>query len=183
MGFHHVAIATRDLAGTHTFYTEAMGFRLVKAVVAETGAQAGDAGQHWAKHLFYDTGDGSLIAFWELHDDAIAPGWSPAISTGLGLPEWVNHLAFDLPTLAALDAARQRWVDTGLSVMEIDHGFCRSVYTMDPNGVLVEFCTTTQPFTESDRRHAEQVLNDPAPSVQPAPTPRFFRPARHDALR
>ena len=29
MAFHHVAIATRDLAATHRFYTEAMGFRLV----------------------------------------------------------------------------------------------------------------------------------------------------------
>jgi catechol 2,3-dioxygenase-like lactoylglutathione lyase family enzyme len=26
MSFHHVAVATRDLAATHAFYTEAMGF-------------------------------------------------------------------------------------------------------------------------------------------------------------
>ena len=39
MGFHHVALATRDLAATHAFYTEAMGFELVKAVVAPTDAR------------------------------------------------------------------------------------------------------------------------------------------------
>ena len=33
MAYHHVALATRDLAATHRFYTEAMGFELVKAVV------------------------------------------------------------------------------------------------------------------------------------------------------
>src|SRR2546421_509771 len=33
MAFHHVALATRDLEATHRFYTEAMGFELVKAVV------------------------------------------------------------------------------------------------------------------------------------------------------
>jgi len=34
MGFHHVALATADLAATHEFYSEAMGFELAKAVVA-----------------------------------------------------------------------------------------------------------------------------------------------------
>ncbi|MEE3326324.1 MAG: hypothetical protein VX252_03250, partial [Myxococcota bacterium] len=27
----------------------------------------------------------------------------------------------------------------------IDHGWCRSVYTVDPNGIMVEFCVTTKP--------------------------------------
>ena len=31
MGFHHVAFATNDLEATHRFYSEAMGFTLVKA--------------------------------------------------------------------------------------------------------------------------------------------------------
>ncbi|MFM2078795.1 MAG: hypothetical protein RJA49_2685, partial [Actinomycetota bacterium] len=30
MGFHHVALATHDPAATHRFYTEVMGFHLVK---------------------------------------------------------------------------------------------------------------------------------------------------------
>ena len=30
MGFHHVAITTRDLAATHAFYTDVMGFELVR---------------------------------------------------------------------------------------------------------------------------------------------------------
>jgi len=31
MAFHHVAIATHDLAKAHAFYEDAMGFRLVHA--------------------------------------------------------------------------------------------------------------------------------------------------------
>jgi len=27
--------------------------------------------------------------------------------------------------------------------MEINHGWCTSIYTLDPNGILVEFCVTT----------------------------------------
>ena len=89
MAYHHVALATRDLAATHRFYTEAMGFTLVKAVVAPTDGPGG-----WAKHVFYDTGGDGLIAFWDLHDDRFED-FDPRISEGLGLPTWVNHLAFD----------------------------------------------------------------------------------------
>src|SRR4051794_2569964 len=88
MAYHHIALATRDLEATHRFYTDVMGFELKKAVVAPT-----PSGKGYAKHVFYDTGDGTLIAFWDLHDETI-PDFDPAISTGAGLPEWVNHIAF-----------------------------------------------------------------------------------------
>ncbi len=26
---------------------------------------------------------------------------------------------------------------------EIDHGWCKSLYLVDPNGIMVEFCVTT----------------------------------------
>ena len=31
MPYHHLAIATRDMKATHEFYTDAMGFELVRA--------------------------------------------------------------------------------------------------------------------------------------------------------
>ena len=64
MGFHHVAFASKDTQATHRFYTESMGFELVKTVTGKTPAGG------WAKHFFYDTGGNGLIAFWEIHDDA-----------------------------------------------------------------------------------------------------------------
>ena len=78
MAFHHLAFACRNLDETHAFYTDVMGFKLAKAVANETP----DGG--WAKHVFYDTGDGELIAFWDLHDDTITD-YGTAISEGLGL--------------------------------------------------------------------------------------------------
>ncbi|MGI9577872.1 MAG: VOC family protein, partial [Microthrixaceae bacterium] len=91
MSFHHVALATNDLASTHEFYTTAMGFDLAKIVVNPTPEGGG------AKHVFYDTDDGfgaegGLIAFWELHGDY--PSFDAAMSRSNGLPDWVNHLAF-----------------------------------------------------------------------------------------
>lgn len=173
MAFHHVALATRDLEATHRFYTEAMGFGLEKVVVAGT-PEGG-----WARHVFYETGQG-LIAFWDLHDDAIGD-FDPAISRGLGLPLWVNHLAFDAPTLDALDGQRRRWLDAGYDVMEVDHGWCTSIYTRDPNGILVEFCTTTRAFTDDDRAEASRLLREETPEIERAPEPVVYRAERAPA--
>jgi catechol 2,3-dioxygenase-like lactoylglutathione lyase family enzyme len=162
MGFHHVALATNDLEATHRFYTEVMGFSLAKAVVGETPKGG------WAKHVFYDTGDGTCIAFWELHDASIAP-FNPSISEALGLPAWVNHLAFSAADLDDLEAHKQRLLDHGEIVVEIDHGFCRSIYVTDPNKVLVEFCVTTTALDAADAAEAARLLADPAPPIDPPP--------------
>ncbi|HVM97149.1 MAG TPA: VOC family protein [Candidatus Acidoferrales bacterium] len=160
MGFHHTAFATRDIEGTHKFYTEAMGFELVKVVVGPTEAGG------WAKHLFYEIDKDEYIAFWDLHDDSLPQTWSPAISTGQGLPVWVNHLAFRARDLGDIDSRKRRWLDSGHAVTEIDHGWCTSVYTLDPNGILVEFCTTTQAMTQADRDEALRLLSDPKPPLE-----------------
>jgi catechol 2,3-dioxygenase-like lactoylglutathione lyase family enzyme len=174
MGFHHVAFASKDLAATHRFYTEACGFVLTKAVVAPTDAPGG-----WAKHVFYDTGGGSdgqpgsMIAFWELHDDRMV-GRDTAISTGLGFEAWVNHLAFAADSVADLESRRDRWLAHGHDAMQIDHGFCVSAYTMDPNGILIEYCVDTAPYTDDDKRHALDALSAMAPELESAPIPQFF---------
>ena len=141
MAFHHLALVQRATPGVHVFYTEAMGFELVKTEVGATPAGG------WAKHFFYETGRGELMAFWELHDDTLPDTYPAALSTGIGLPEWVNHVAFAAGDLGDLDRRRERLVAHGYDVLEIDHGWCRSIYTRDPNGTLVEFCVSTRPST------------------------------------
>ena len=65
---------------------------------------------------------------------------------------------------------------------ELDHRWCVSVYTVDPNGILVEFCTTTKALTDDDRKDAERLFADPQPPVMPPPDAKFFRaPARTGA--
>jgi catechol 2,3-dioxygenase-like lactoylglutathione lyase family enzyme len=169
MGFHHLAIATRDAKATHEFYTGPMGFELVKVEVARAGERG------WAKHLFYDTGNGQLMAFWDLHDPDLPADWDPAISTALGLPIWANHVAFDARGPDDLEARKRRWLDHGLDVMEIDHGWCRSVYTRDPNGILVEFCTLTRSLTDADRAEALRLLDEPSPALHEPPALRWTR--------
>jgi catechol 2,3-dioxygenase-like lactoylglutathione lyase family enzyme len=171
MAFHHLAIATRDVKATHAFYTRAMGFELAKVEVARVGKQG------FAKHLFYDTGNGEMIAFWDFHDAELPGDWSPAISDGLGLPHWANHIAFAARDLADLEARRNRWLDHGHDAMQIDHGWCTSIYTNDPNGIMVEFCTSTRALDSADRDEALRLLDAASPPVGTAPASRIFRAA------
>ena len=161
MAFHHIAVATRDTEANHRFYTDATGFELVKVEIGKT-PEGG-----WAKHLFYETGGGELIAFWELHDDTIPTPVKSALSTDLGLPAWVNHIAFHAADRSEIEKHKQRWLDHGHDVLEIDHDWCWSVYTLDPNGILVEFCTMMRALDANDRNEALRLLRDPAP---PLPT-------------
>jgi catechol 2,3-dioxygenase-like lactoylglutathione lyase family enzyme len=165
MAFHHVALATRDTAATHRFYTEVMGFELVKVVVGPT---PGDHGG-WSKHFFFATNPAAsreegLMAFWELHDDRIGDDYPVDINAAVGLPGWVNHIAFDAATIEELYEHRDRWRSCGLTVAEVDHDFCISIYTTDPNHNMVEFCHTVRPFTEAERQRATDALLDPSPT-------------------
>lgn len=172
MAFHHVAVATRDTEANHRFYTEATGFELVKVEVAKT-PEGG-----WAKHLFYQTGDdGEMIAFWELHDDTLPKPAPTAISTDLGLPIWINHIAFHATDRSDIEKRKQRWLDHGHDVMEIDHAWCWSVYTVDPNGILVEFCTMTREIGAEDRAEALRLLRDPSPALPKHDKPPVFHKA------
>lgn len=157
MPFHHVAVATRDTHATHRFYTEATGFELVK-VVADKTPEGG-----WAKHLFYETGGGELMAFWELHDESLPSPTPSAIATDLGLPVWSNHIAFHARDAEDMERRKRRWLEHGHDVMEIDHDWCVSIYTVDPNGILVEFCRMTRDLDADDRAEALRLLNDPNP--------------------
>ncbi len=163
MSYHHLAITTRDMPATHSFYADAMGFELVRVEKAQMGPDK------WAKHFFYDTGDGAMIAFWDIRDASLTD-FQTSISAGLGLPRWSNHIAFGAADLADLDTKRERLVAAGYPVTEIDHNWCTSIYAMDPNGIMVEFCVTTKPFEAGDKTralaavHSDELRSEPPPS-------------------
>lgn len=166
MPFHHVAVAVNDMPAVDAFYCKAMGFELVKVNVGPT-PEGG-----WAKHFFYDTGAGQLMAFWEIHDEKLGDEVKTALSLDMGLPPWVNHIAFDARDHDDLEARKQRMLDAGYDVIRIEHDFCTSIYTLDPNRILVEFCCTDEAFTADDRERARRAIwsneleNDPAAKVE-----------------
>lgn len=162
---HHLAITPKDFKKSHEFYTEVMGFSLVKIVKREAmgGTKAG-----WTKHVFYDTGKGSYFVLWDLHlNDLKDEDWKAPISTGLGLPWWINHIAFEVADLDELEEKKQKWLATGNKVSEVVHEFITSIYTKDPDGNMVEFTCNTRPLTDADRDEAHRLLADDTPASLP----------------
>lgn len=136
---HHVAYATRDPEATYEFYSKKLGMRLAHT---ENHRQ----GDGYFRHFFFDIGSGEFLAFFEVRDVGEKTDYRTDVSSSAGLPVWVNHLAFRLDTEEELDAMKRRMIDNGIDgLQEIDHGWCRSVYALDPNGIMIEFCVTTKP--------------------------------------
>lgn len=163
---HHVAITPKNFETSHKFYTEVMGFRLVKIVKRQ--AMGGEK-EGWTKHVFYDTGDGSMFILWDLHLTKFTPSddWDPGISTGLGMPWWINHIAFGVDTLEELEERKQHLLAKGCKVSEVVHEFITSIYTADPDGNMVEFTCDTAELTDEDEKEAHALLVDNTPAVEP----------------
>jgi len=164
MGYHHLAMACKDIEAIHAFYEGVMGFELVKVEIQPV-LEGG-----WAKHFFYRMEDDSkFIAFWEMHDVPGGDTVETNLSKAAGVPDAINHLAFDVADMDDLLRRKQQWLDAGLEVLEIDHNWCYSIYTKDPNDNLVEFCLTTGTFDEADRARALAALQADEPEFSQAP--------------
>ncbi len=155
-GFHHVVYACKDVDATHHFYEDLMGFRLIHTEIKQIG-------KGFFRHFFYDVGAGSCLAFFDVHGVGEQDGWSTAVSTGCGLPVWVNHVAFQAD-LERQEEVRKRMEDAGIALhMEVDHDIFYSLYWIDPNGIMVEFCRDTRGI-EADPERARSLLHETTPT-------------------
>ncbi|TNE35998.1 MAG: VOC family protein [Alphaproteobacteria bacterium] len=169
MGYHHLALAAKDINATHAFYEGILGFELVKVEVAPiiTGG--------WGKHFFYrmDGDDSKFIAFWELNDVPNQSEHITNLNEATHLPPMTVHFSFDVASVDELHTKRDAWLAAGLNVLEIDHNWCHSIYTSDPDGNPVEFCVTTGAFTKEDRDYALATLNET--EFKPSPKPALIK--------
>jgi catechol 2,3-dioxygenase-like lactoylglutathione lyase family enzyme len=164
MGYHHLALACKDIHAIHNFYEGILGFDLVKVEVGPV-PEGG-----WAKHFFYRMeDDNKFIAFWEMHGVPGSESFETNLSRAAGLPDQMNHISFDVESRKDLEARKQQWLSAGLQVLEIDHNWCYSIYTKDPNDNVVEFCLTTGVLTAADRETALKALHAKEPEFSPPP--------------
>jgi hypothetical protein len=70
-------------------------------------------------------------------------------------PEWVQHIAFEVPDLDALTAAKAHIEAQGIEVLgPTYHGIFRSIYFFDPNGHRLELACnigTAEQYAELER--------------------------------
>lgn len=155
MALNHIAFCTHDPELTYKFYTEAMGFRIA-------GIEADDTKGNKYKHCFFDTGDGCFLAYYDLNafgTKAFADA-ETNVTRAMGLGPAYMHVAYEAKDRAGLDAIRQRWLDHGLEVAEGDHhkGWMYSIYTFDPNGLMVEAAYVDGELADKDAEEAYQIF-------------------------
>jgi catechol 2,3-dioxygenase-like lactoylglutathione lyase family enzyme len=151
-GFSHVGLSTLDLDKTREFYEKVLGF---KVVVADTiKIKEGGA----IRHVFFDTGRDQLLAFMEPRGIPGVPvEYAAGINRGLGTPAAFYHFAFEAGSPPALEDKRRELIAKGVQVTDVvDHGWARSIYFKDPNGMSLEYCCLARNFTEDDATMQER---------------------------
>jgi catechol 2,3-dioxygenase-like lactoylglutathione lyase family enzyme len=138
-GIHHLALNTEDMRTTVDFYTRVVGMPLVHAmkVPPGLGTGAGNRGNppyEEIRHYFFDMGNDSLLAFFE-----IPRGAEPrAKRDGIG---GMQHVAF-ATTPKNFEALQKRLREAGVAYdgpLDILPGLV-SIYFLDPNGIRLEAC-------------------------------------------
>ena len=151
-GFSHIGLSTLDLDKTRAFYEDVLGFKPVIADIIKV-KEGGSI-----RHMFLDTGRDQLIAFMEPRGIPGVPvEYDAGINRGLGLPSAFYHFAFEAGSERALADKRSEILSKGVQVSEVvDHGWAKSIYFKDPNGISLEFCCLVRNFTQDDATMAER---------------------------
>jgi catechol 2,3-dioxygenase-like lactoylglutathione lyase family enzyme len=124
-GINHLALVTPDMDATVRFYVGVLGMRLVATTMAGP-----------MRHYFFEMAPRNTVAFFEVPDmETFAkPAGGPS-DRAIQL----DHISFDVPDEHALEMLRKRLLDASCEVTSVvDHGFIRSVYFTDPNGIALE---------------------------------------------
>ncbi len=130
---HHTAYVTRDLEGTRKFYEEVIGLPLV-ATWCEVDELFG--AERVYCHLFFQLGDGGALAFFKFAKKEDEELFGPR------MPESpFHHIALNVDK-ETQQGIEKRLKDAGYKeprMYVLEHGYCRSVYVTDPNGLILEF--------------------------------------------
>ncbi len=130
---HHTAYVTKDQEATRAFYEDILGFPLV-ATWSEADELFGALRVYC--HTFFELADGSALAFFQFANEEDQALFDPEL-----VPSPFRHIALKVDAEGQAEIERRpteaNWKPEGTYVLE--HGYCRSLYTEDPNGMLLEF--------------------------------------------
>lgn len=130
---HHNAYVTRDQERTRQFYEDVIGMPLV-ATWCESDELFGKMRTYC--HTFFGMADGGALAFFQFENPDDQAEFGPQMPAS---PFHHIALAVDTETQAAIE---KRIAAAGIKPPDtyvLEHGYCRSVYVVDPNGLVLEF--------------------------------------------
>jgi catechol 2,3-dioxygenase-like lactoylglutathione lyase family enzyme len=132
---HHVAYRCRDARETVEWYVKHLGMDFVLAI-AEDQVPSTKAPDPYM-HVFLDAGGGNILAFFEIPN-------APPMGRDTNTPEWVQHIAYKVDSVATLEATQVRLQAAGIDVIGVtDHTIFKSIYFFDPSGHRVELAADT----------------------------------------
>ncbi len=141
---HHYAFLPKDQEATRAFYEDIIGLPLV-ATWSEADEIFGAHREYC--HTFFALGDGSALAFFQFAEQADQEQFDPDFT-----PTPFRHIALNV-TADVQRAIETRLAESGWDVRPrvVDHGYCRSLYTLDPNGLRLEFTVDSDNADEIGR--------------------------------
>ncbi len=132
---HHVAYRCNDAKETVEFYREYLNMDFLVAIAEDLVPSTKEPDPYM--HVFLDAGQGNILAFFELPT-------KPKMGRDPNTPDWVQHIAFELEDLKAVQAAKEELESKGLDVVGVtNHGIIQSIYFFDPNGHRLELTCRT----------------------------------------
>ena len=148
-GVHHLALCTDDMKKTVAFYVEVLGMPLVHAMKVPPGLGTGPKNRgnppyENIRHYFFDMGNDSLLAFFE-----IPKGKEPkANRNAIG---GMQHCAF-VVTPKRFAEIEQRLKSRGIEYLGPIPQLpgLVGIYILDPNGIRLEFAC--QPADGNDQQ-------------------------------
>lgn len=165
LGINHLALVCKDMKRTVEFYSGVLGMPLIKTLDLPYGS---------GQHFFFDIGNGDSLAFFWFPDapDSVPGITHPAHLIGRGAitsaHASMNHLAFNVPA-EKIDEYQKKLEAAGIQVTPVvNHDesetqasmeltpttFVRSIYFLDPDGMMLEFASWTRALgAPGDVRH------------------------------
>lgn len=129
---HHTAYVTKDMRATRAFYEGLLGLPLV-ATWCEADELFGKLRTYC--HCFFGLEDGSALAFFQFAEAGDQAEFGPSMP-----PSPFHHIALNVDR-SVQDGVKARLAAAGYQEPRtyiLEHGYCRSLYVEDPNGMLVE---------------------------------------------
>jgi glyoxylase I family protein len=141
---HHTAYVTVDLEQTRAFYEDIIGLPLI-ATWCESDELFGEVRTYC--HCFFGLEDGSALAFFQFANSRDQALFGPKMP-----PTPFHHIALNVDAKTQHDI-EARLADAGYhapNTYVLEHGYCRSVYAVDPNGMIVELTCDAPTATKPD---------------------------------
>lgn len=152
---HHTAYVSSNLEATRKFYEDLIGLPLI-ATWCESDMLFG--AERTYCHCFFGLADGSALAFFQFARAEDQKLFGPK------MPESPFHhiaLNVDTETQAGIEQRLRaaHYEEPRLYILE--HGYCRSLYVADPDGMICEFTVDhpeAQKINATRRKNAHEEL-------------------------